>query len=110
MAGMTEQEILAEGQRQIPLDELQTVYLQRGRVRDPVQWNWFANRLASTKEKARYAGMQYKTMTGEWLHIVDCCILLAPHHICNGLALLLGDGYWYFGCPEVPAHFRKGGE
>ncbi len=64
-----------------------------GKVKLDCQWRYFDARGGNEDDRKEYAGKYY---FGK--EIIDVWYLNAKNYIWNGLALLLDDGYWAFGC------------
>ena len=65
-----------------------------GKVKLACQWKYFDSRGCNEDDRKIYVG---KYFMGK--KILDAWFLIAKNYIWGGLALLLDDGYWAFGCP-----------
>lgn len=70
----------------------------RGNVHLESQRDYFDSRTGS--DHSDVIGCFYLDVDGSWLEILDAVMIKIGDHIADGLALLLGDGYWRFGCSE----------
>jgi len=66
----------------------------KGKVRLKCQWKYFDARGGNKDDRKKYIGKYYFDKK-----ILDVWFLGAKNYIWHGLALLLDDGYWAFGCP-----------